>query len=123
MNFLVDNALSPVIAGELTHAGYNAVHVRDFGMQAATDHEVFEFAEREDRIVVSADTDFGTILAQLQSNKPSVILIRTKIFRRPDEQAKLLLVNLPACEADLNSGAIVVIEDGRIRIRSLPIPP
>ena len=62
MRFLIDNALSPIVAGLLGAAGHYAIHVRDRGMQAAPDPEIIYLALTEDRIVVSADTDFGTIL-------------------------------------------------------------
>ncbi len=50
-----------------TQAGHDAVHVRDFTLQAAADNEIFERAKNYGRVVVSADTDFGTLLAQGRS--------------------------------------------------------
>jgi len=121
LKFIVDNALSPRVALGLREAGHEAVHVRDLGMATAEDDEIFEFAAREERVVVSADADFGTLLALRQEARPSVVLFRCTTQRRPDEQVQLLLTNLPGTQAALESGAVVVLEDSRIRIRELPI--
>jgi predicted nuclease of predicted toxin-antitoxin system len=121
MRFLVDNPLSPQVADGLRQAGHDVAHVRDYGMRAATDLEIFTRAASEDRVVVSADSDFGTLLALRNEAKPSVILIRSAGQRRPSEQVALILTNLPVIEQALLSGSIVTFKGDRIRIRSLPI--
>jgi predicted nuclease of predicted toxin-antitoxin system len=121
LRFLVDNALSPVVAEALVAAGHDALHVRDLGMQAATDEEIFEVAAGEGRAIVSADTDFGTILALRRTAEPSVLIFRRSSGRRPEDQARLLLRQLPRISDALERGSVVVIEEDRLRIRALPI--
>lgn len=70
---------------------------------------------------MSADTDFGTILAQSVATRPSVVIFRRSSGRRPTAQATLLLANLPAMAHALDGGCVVVLEEARLRIRPLPI--
>lgn len=120
MRLLIDNALSPTIAAGLAARGHDVLHVREIEMQAATDQTILDLAGSEGRIIVSADTDFGTLLAMREANKPSFVLLRCTT-RRPENQLAILAANLPALTETLDEGAIVVIEDDRIRIRRLPI--
>ncbi len=121
LKFLIDNALSPIFSKQFQLYGYDVIHVRDIDMQTSSDEEIFKRAQKEKRIIISADTDFGTILALSNEQFPSVIIFRQTKNRKPVEQANLLISNLKEIKSSLESGSIVIIEDKRIRIRSLPL--
>ena len=122
MKFSIDNALSPVVSKYLKDAGFDSVHVRDYKMQSAPDEEIFDVALKEERIIVSADTDFSYILSTKNYLKPSLILFRKGIDRNPVVQAKLLIANLnDEVTKSLDAGCVVIFEPDRIRIRFLPL--
>ncbi len=99
MRFLIDNALSPWLSEKLREAGHESVHVRDYRMQAEDDATILNRAEQEQRIIVSADTDFGGLLAERMSQFPSFILFRGNLTRIPSKQLQVLLANLSSIEA------------------------
>ena len=80
MRFLIDNNLSAQLAEHLKAGGHDAVHIRDYGLQGAADPVVLRQARDEARVLISADTDFGTILAR---EKPTAITLADSPTRRP----------------------------------------
>ncbi len=121
MKFLIDENLSPLVAAGLRDAGHEAVHVGDVGLSSAGDSELIEFAAENDFVLMSADSDFGTLLAATGARAPSVVLIRRTVDRRATRLLALLLENLEQVEAALEEGAVVVLEDARVRVRRLPL--
>lgn len=121
MKFLIDNALSPKVATDLQKAGHDAVHVRDYQLQAAADQIIFDRALAENRVIISADTNFSQLLSIFDTEKPSVILFRRGTERHPNQQSQLILSNLGTIESFLEKGSIVVFEQHRMRVRTLPI--
>lgn len=121
MRFLLDQNLPPSLVDLLVDAGHDVVHVQSLGMHAASDREIVQVAVDADRVIVSADTDFGDLLASSNAPKPSILLLRRQDRRRAVELAALLLANLDDVSGDLDIGAIVVLGQQRIRVRRLPI--
>lgn len=123
MRFLIDNQLSPKLALGLSALGHDAVHVKVLGLERAADEVIFDLAASEDRVVVAADTDFGTLLASRRSARPSVVLFRLPNSYRTEARLRLLLDHLPLLEPHLRSGCIAVFSHERLRVRALPILP
>jgi predicted nuclease of predicted toxin-antitoxin system len=122
MRFLVDANLSPRVAAWLSSAGFESIHVADVGLLTAADQVILDYAAANELVIVSADTDFGELLAVTRGAvRPSVVLLRSADRLSPTEQAALLAANLPAVADELKTGAVVTIARGRVRVRSLPI--
>lgn len=120
MRFLIDNPLPPPLADLLLTAGYDAAHVRAYGMHAASDEEIPARAPSEDRIVVSADTDFGAILAAQEADRASFILFRDPNLLVAHDFFNMLLSALPVLGPDLKAGCVAVFRNHRLRVRKLP---
>ena len=121
MKFLVDNALSPEVARLLGVAGHDAVHVREYELHAAEDPVILERAGSEDRILISADSDFAMLLAVSLGTRPSFILFREPGITRAADYVGLIVQNLPAIEDALLAGCVVTFRHGRVRVRNLPL--
>lgn len=120
MRFLVDESLSARVASLLRTSGHDAVHVGDRDLLGARDDAVMAAAAQERRVVLSADTDFGELLALGRHPGPSVVIFR-RAPRRPESQVSILLASLPDTEQELTRGAILVLTPGHARLRLLPV--
>jgi predicted nuclease of predicted toxin-antitoxin system len=120
MRFLADMGVSQQVVEWLRTKGHDAVHLRDEGLQRLPNGEIFQKASREQRIVLTFDLDFGEILAASGGQIVSVILFRLR-NTRTDFVIQRLDDVLNQSSADLSRGAIIIVEDGRHRVRRLPI--
>ena len=121
MRLLIDNALSPLISQRLSKLGHDCVHVRDRDLHSAPDSSVLSLAESENRVIVSADTDFGALLAIRNKPLPSFILLRKTQGLRPERIVDMVSGLLSEYENELCNGCVLTVGDTRVRIRMLPI--
>jgi len=120
MRFLADMGVSPRVVEWLRANGHDAAHLRDEGLHRLPNGEIFQKAAREGRIVLTFDLDFGEIVAASGSQIVSVILFRLRNTRTDFVILRLNDV-LIRSNVELAAGAVVIVEDGRHRVRRLPI--
>ncbi len=117
---LIDMNLSPDWVPVLQRQGWSAVHWFTVGDPRATDRTIMDWAVANGYIVFTHDLDFGTMLALTHANGPSVLQVRADDVL-PDHLEGVVIAALKQHDADLASGALVVVDESRSRVRVLPI--
>jgi predicted nuclease of predicted toxin-antitoxin system len=79
MKFVVNMNLPPRWVAYLAEAGFQAVHWSDIGQGNAADFELVRWAAEHDYIVLTADLDFGAILASTRRSSPNVVQLRCEL--------------------------------------------
>lgn len=108
MRLLVDANLSPQLVSPLRQLGHDVVHVTDIDQLTASDTEIQQISETEQRVAITADTDFPMMLALRRASSPSVVLLRGVSELTPDNDAGLIAANLPSVAATLEVAAGIV---------------
>ena len=120
LRFLVDMNLPSKAVTNLQQQGWDVLRVSQVLPMNAADSEILEFARQQNRIIVTQDLDFSSLLALGGYEKPSLITFRLSV---PDAETitRRLLDILPHIENRLVEGCAVTIDDRKARVRRLPI--
>jgi predicted nuclease of predicted toxin-antitoxin system len=120
MKLVIDMNLSPRLVPLLSDAGHQTVFWETIGKPNAEDAEILTWARENGYVVLTNDLDFGTILAATGLGSPSVVQIRRRNVR-----AKIIAPHIiRAIEeyaAELKTGALLVVDEYRYRVRLLPL--
>lgn len=120
MKILVDMNLSPDWVGVFAKHGITAIHWSSIGDPKAEDTELIDWARANNHILFTHDLDFGTTLALTHAESPSVIQVRTQDVT-PAHLETVVVEVLQNHESLLETGALVVLDEGRSRVRILPL--
>jgi predicted nuclease of predicted toxin-antitoxin system len=120
MRFLADMGVSVRVVEWLREHGHDATHLRDESLQRMADPDVFRKAATEGRILLTFDLDFSEIVALSGQKNVSVALFRLH-NTRTSHVIERLKIALEETKQTLESGAIIVIEESRLRVRRLPL--
>ena len=112
MLFLVDESVGKKFSDILRNSGKDALFVGDF-LPEVDDESVLYFAYKHDRILITADKDFGELIFKLRKPSAGIILLRTPITD-PEKRFEMVKNAL-----DKSEGKFIVVKEGQIRVRDL----
>lgn len=120
LRFLVDMNLSPKTVTNLQQYGWDILRVSQVLPMDAEDSEILEYARQEERVIITQDLDFSSLLALGGYRKPSLITFRLSV---PDHEiiTQKLLELLPDIANRLAEGCAVTIDDRKVCVHLLPI--
>ncbi|RME86917.1 MAG: hypothetical protein D6770_10780 [Anaerolineae bacterium] len=113
MRFIVDECTGPLVSRWLREKGHDVFDIYEQA-RGISDEEVLEIANREKRILITNDKDFGEKIYRERKVHSGVILLRLKNERARNKIAVLeqLLSNYKA----VLKGRFVVADEKRVRI-------
>jgi len=120
MKILIDMNLSPRWVEALGAAGHEVAHWSQTGSPSAPDSEIMRWAAANGFVIFTHDLDFGAILAAGGDTAPSVIQLREQNIA-VGAASGMVIAALDRFEAELESGALVSIQDSGARARVLPL--
>ena len=120
MKIIIDMNLSPDWVTAFASQNIESIHWFTIGDPRAEDEEIMIYARTHGYIVFTHDLDFGTILALTQAESPSVIQVRTQNIL-PSHLAVTVASVLRQNQESLEQGALIVVDEGKSRVRILPL--
>ena len=116
MKFLLDGGVPRSIQDYLSQAGFDVLRLVQVNLADATDEQVFSFAQKEKRVLITRDKDFGNLNDYPLGAHKGIIVIRdpnlsAKKIRQVFEKAWLEL------KTEDISGSLIVITQKKVRIR------
>ena len=113
MRFLIDVCVGVRVAEDLIRSGHDVALVSDTDKRMG-DHEVLELAQRQERILVTIDKDFGRLIF-LDGQKHAGLLRLPDI--RSSQRVVLVQKVLKKHDEDLEEGAVITVTGHRVRVQ------
>ena len=115
VRILADENISPQVVAFLRSQGIDVVDTKERGWQGKSDDELLETAYRENRWVLTHDSDFGSLA--IHEDKPywGIVFLRPRDLK-PHNVVRVCN-RLLQHDVDVSQRTLVVVEEARIRIR------
>lgn len=120
IEFVADMNISPISVDILRNKGWNVVRVSEVIDAKAKDLDILEFSRTHNKVLITHDIDFSSLIALGGYGKPSIINLRLQ-NAKPDFVAKRIIAVVSQMKDELVKGIIVSVDEISARYRNLPI--
>ena len=120
LKLIIDENLPPRWVPFLENHGVLASHWRDLGTVGDQDDIIFQFARKEQWIILSQDLDFSRLLALYGTKLPSVLQLRVDV-PIPEVIGAQVIQVLHDHATAITDGSLISIDLQQARVRLLPL--
>jgi predicted nuclease of predicted toxin-antitoxin system len=117
LKFLIDEDGSRSTARLLSQEGFDSQDVRDVGLRGHSDHDVLEYAKAHHQVLITCDKGFANTLIYPLGSHTGIIVIRIPDELPLSQFHQEVIASTHSIKDQELSGALVIIQIGRIRIR------
>ncbi len=116
LRFLIDEDVPRSTTRVLRDAGFDVLNVHEAGLQGKSDDLVFEFAQSENRLLITCDMGFSNILKFPPSENQGILVVRV-----PDSEP-IAVFNREVLNAvhEVSENLLhhlAIVEIGKVRLR------
>jgi len=116
MKCLLDANL-PFSAKEVFPDNFNVIHVRDIGLESASDSEIIFWAKKNKAVLFTRDLDFANILNFPPQKYAGIVVLRIPSFYSAKNIKALLKSFMVSIDSKQLKRSVIIVEVGRYRIR------
>jgi len=115
--FVIDEDMPRSTSSLLRDKGFEVLDVRDCGLRGSRDKEVFEFAQKEDAVILTGDLGFGNLLKFPVGSHSGIVIVHFPNEISAAELNNQISKELDNLTEDDLKGNLIILEPGKIRIR------
>ena len=116
MNILCDQCVNRDIVLALREVGFNAIHTSEIKLSRASDQEVFHYAQRSHRVLLTFDHGFGNITQFPIRNSNGIVLIYIAEMSRQTIIERTLYTFQHLLKHRSAARTLIIVERDSIRI-------
>lgn len=121
LTVVIDEDMPRSTAKLLIAKGFEALDVRDYGLRGQNDEKIFEFAQKNNAVLLTGDLGFGNLFHFPIGTHSGIFIAHFPNEISSSELNNQILNAFLSLKENDFSGNLIILEPGKLRIRRKPI--